>query len=261
MKRKILLVDDDASLLAMLGDFLESEGYEVTKAESGEKALVTLRSETPDLIVLDMSMPGIGGIGVLDRISLPDGRFRYPVLVLTARAKMAEYFADKQVDGFIAKPCDPEDLALEVSRIIFQTAGLPDANHFGAKPDVFLVDPNHSRRASIASVLAAAGYDVDTFESAAGLLEAAVQRAPAFVVMAMKLADQSAVVASDLLRAMATTSNIGQLVFGAGAPGVSLMEITQLREKECAVVEGEAPGAIVEALAHLAKVRNSSSMR
>ena len=68
MKRKILLVDDDASLLATLGDFLESEGYEVAKAASGEKALAMLRISQPELIVLDMSMPGIGGMGVLDEL-------------------------------------------------------------------------------------------------------------------------------------------------------------------------------------------------
>jgi len=109
-KRKILLIDDDTSLLVTLRDFLLFEGYEVATADSGEQGLKRLETFLPDLIVLDMSMPGMGGIGFLQRITRSDGAPRYPVLVLTARASMAEFFANVSVDGFIAKPCDPEDL-------------------------------------------------------------------------------------------------------------------------------------------------------
>jgi len=97
-KRKLLLVDDDQSLLETLGDFLSFEGYEVLCAVSGEDALVKMRPFQPDLIILDMGMPGMGGTGFLDRITQPDGHTLYPVLVLTARASMAEYFACGQTD-------------------------------------------------------------------------------------------------------------------------------------------------------------------
>ena len=80
MKRNILLIDDDASLLATLGDFLESEGYGVHKAESGEQALAMLRVLKPDLIVLDMSMPGMGGMpaGFPDLSDMPAGLNELP---------------------------------------------------------------------------------------------------------------------------------------------------------------------------------------
>src|SRR5574344_3007005 len=121
-KRKLMLGDDDPSLLETLGDFLTFEGYDVQCATSGEDALVKMRPFQPDLIILDMSMPGMGGKGFLDRITNPDdGTTLYPVLVLTARAAMAEYFANKNIAGFIAKPCDPPDLLLEVGRILFET--------------------------------------------------------------------------------------------------------------------------------------------
>lgn len=84
-KRKLLLVDDDQSLLETLGDFLSFEGYEVLCAVSGEDALIKMRPFQPDLIILDMGMPGMGGTGFLDRITQPDGHTLYPVLVLTAR--------------------------------------------------------------------------------------------------------------------------------------------------------------------------------
>jgi len=122
-KKDILLIDDDMSLLVTLGDFLSFEGYNVVTANSGEQGLEKLKSFIPDVIILDMSMPGMGGIGFLDEISNKAGKPKYPVLVLTAKANMAEYFANVEVDGFIAKPCSPEDLLMEVSRIIFLRSG------------------------------------------------------------------------------------------------------------------------------------------
>ncbi|NQT93034.1 MAG: response regulator [Lentisphaerae bacterium] len=61
VKKRILLIDDDTSLLTTLSDFLSFEGYEVVTADSGEQGLRRLQTTEPDLIVLDMSMPGMGG--------------------------------------------------------------------------------------------------------------------------------------------------------------------------------------------------------
>lgn len=122
-KRKILIIDDDASLLTTLSDFLSFEGYDIATADSGEEGLARLESLTPDLIILDMSMPGMGGVGFLKAISDARGKPSHPVLVLTARANMAEFFANVDVDGFVAKPCDPNDLLMEVARIIFLRSG------------------------------------------------------------------------------------------------------------------------------------------
>ena len=118
--KKILLVDDDSSLLATMGQFLKFEGYDVTTAESGETALEHLKVIRPDIIVLDMSMPGMGGMGFLKSIMGDDSKPQYPVLVLTARSQMAEMFGSIEVDGFMTKPADPDGLLQEVARILFQ---------------------------------------------------------------------------------------------------------------------------------------------
>jgi len=119
-QRKILLIDDDPSLRVTVGQFLRFEKYDVTTAESGEAALEVLKTLRPNLIILDMSMPGMGGIGFLQRITGEDKKPRYPVLVLTARSQMAEFFSTVDVDGFMAKPADPDELLQEVARILFQ---------------------------------------------------------------------------------------------------------------------------------------------
>ena len=114
----ILLIDDDTSLLLTLSDFLIHEGYEVVTANSGEMGLKQLEQCAPDLVILDMSMPGMGGVGFLREITDESGKPSHSVLVLTARANMADFFANVDVDGFIAKPFELRELREEVHRIL-----------------------------------------------------------------------------------------------------------------------------------------------
>jgi CheY-like chemotaxis protein len=116
----ILFVDDDANLRLVLSDFLKFEGFTVAVANSGEDALEKLPELNPNLIILDMSMPGIGGLEFLKRISDKSGKPRFPVLVLTARANMRNLFDDMHVDGFMSKPCEPQELISEIDRILIQ---------------------------------------------------------------------------------------------------------------------------------------------
>ncbi len=122
----ILIVDDDANLRIALSDFLKFEGFTVTTASSGEDALEKLEDLSPNLIILDMSMPGMGGLEFLKQISSDGGRAPYPVLVLTARANMRELFEDVWVDGFMSKPCEPQSLIAEIRAILSDAERKPN---------------------------------------------------------------------------------------------------------------------------------------
>ena len=248
MKRNILLVDDDASLLATLGDFLESEGYGVHKAESGEKALAMLRVLKPDLIVLDMSMPGMGGMGVLDRLQQPDGSMRFPVLVLTARARMAEYFADKQVDGFIAKPCDPEDLAMEVSRIIFQRGAVAPGDPPPAFPVALLGEPDPARREAIAKALRDEACEVQAFAGGAELLESAILQPPAVILMRLEMEGQSADAVVGMLQKMSRTRDVPVLVYAIDAPDAKIEHVAALDDRHCEMLATAEPQRLAAAV-------------
>lgn len=248
MKRTILLVDDDASLLATLGDFLESEGYHVAKAESGEQSLALLRRLKPDLIVLDMSMPGIGGMGVLERIRLPDGSMRYPVLVLTARAQMAEYFADKQVDGFIAKPCDPEDLALEISRIIFQRGASPDPGNAPAVPVILVGEPSVAQAQAIGRLLTDRSYDVRIFSRGAELLEAAILEPPGAILMRLEMEDDSADGVQAMLKKMPRTAAVPVIVYGIDAPDAKIEHVAALDDRHGVILSTTEPARLLSAV-------------
>jgi DNA-binding response OmpR family regulator len=106
-KKTILLIDDDPSILLSVGDRLVFEGYEVLKAENAEAGVAVLRRTTPDLIILDIMMQGMGGLGFLKEFTSPAGKTPIPVLIFTARANMNDFFQTLQVAGVIAKSSVP----------------------------------------------------------------------------------------------------------------------------------------------------------
>lgn len=117
-KHRILLVDDEKHLLLALGDFLEMEGFAVGRAVNGEDALKEIARNEPDLIVLDIRMPKMGGIHFLKLISDEKGRPKYPVLIATAMSEMEDFFSTLDVDGFVSKPYDEEKLLSMIRQIL-----------------------------------------------------------------------------------------------------------------------------------------------
>jgi DNA-binding response OmpR family regulator len=116
----VLVVDDDASIRAMLGYLLHDEGYTVREAADGAEAIVALTESPPDCMILDLMMPYIDGIQVLrarrERGVAPDTR----VLVLTAKTetKDAVWCWDLGADEYMNKPVDPERFAREVRQLL-----------------------------------------------------------------------------------------------------------------------------------------------
>ncbi len=230
-KHVLLLVDDDPSLLGNLRDFLTFEGYEVVTATSGEKALVELRGTKPDLIILDMSMPGMGGVGFLDRITNLDGTTAYPVLVLTARAMMAEYFADKQIDGFLAKPCDPTDLLQEINRIIFLRGGVENVPLVEAAVKarrIVLGEAKEGFAATLREAFGKFGVQVEAVRNGAAVIENAVVIQPDAVVIRLEMPEMSADEVVQMLKRLPSTRTIPIVVYGIDAPDAQLEHIGAL---------------------------------
>ncbi|OVE75907.1 hypothetical protein BVX97_03075 [bacterium E08(2017)] len=208
-RRKILLIDDDASLLITLSDFLSFEGYEVTTADCGENGLDVMDSVNPDLIILDMSMPGMGGMGFLREITDAGGKPKYPVLVLTARSNMAEFFADMEVDGFIAKPCDPADLLMEVGRIVFLRSGDEEdeeSSHAGGK--ILIAEDDAGVCEAMANDFADAGYEVRTVHKGPEVLEKAIMEKPDIIVLKLVMSSMNGDAVAGVLKDMPNTRGI-----------------------------------------------------
>jgi CheY-like chemotaxis protein len=212
-KKTILLIDDDTSLLVTLSDFLRFEGYEVTTAESGEQGLKRLKDLDPGLIILDMSMPGMGGIGFLKEISV-EGKPKFPVLVLTARANMAEFFADVDVDGFVAKPCAPEDLLMEVGRILFLRSGQEEVSTTAAtQTKVLLGEDDAMEAARIAERLSEEGMIVNTVEHGPEMIEQAILQRPDVIVLKQILSKMNGDAVAEMLQAMPNARSIPVVLY------------------------------------------------
>lgn len=249
-----MVVDDDLSLLDTLGDFLKFEGYDVICVASGEDALVRMRPFQPDLIILDMGMPGMGGKGFLDRITNPDGSTTHPVLVLTARATMAEYFADKKIASFLAKPCDPNDMLMEVSRILFlETPESDDAVEKTSKVirKLVVAEPDSALKDTLKAEFAAAGFAVQTAVNGTGALEEAIRMKPDAVVMRLQLDQMSANEVVAMLKRLPGTTDVKAVIYGVELPDVDLNHVAALAVPQNCLVKDLDSNAIVDRVMHV----------
>lgn len=230
VKKQILLIDDEPNLLLTLSDFLIHDGYDVMTANSGEQGLKVLEDLTPDLIILDMSMPGMGGVGFLREVSDPAGKPNHPVMVLTARANMAEFFADVQVDGFVAKPCDPQVLLAEVARIIFLRSGETvgrETDSSDGSVCVLLAEDDAAAALSITGALRNEGFDVVSVDAGPDVLERAIVEKPDVIVMKRILANMNGDTVAELLHRMPNTQAIPIVLYDDAMSDASLPDYTK----------------------------------
>lgn len=116
-RARLLLVDDDRGLARMLREFLELQGFEVELAHDGETALGRIDAAPPDLVVLDVTLPGLSGFEVLARLRSAS---QLPVVMLTARGEESDRIAGLMggADDYLAKPFNPLELAARVRAVL-----------------------------------------------------------------------------------------------------------------------------------------------
>ena len=118
---RLLMIEDDARLAAMVGEYLTQSGYAVTHRGDGETGLQTLQGEPFDLVVLDLMLPGIDGLEVCRRIrALPDGASRVPVLMLTAKGDPMDRIIGLELgaDDYLPKPFEPRELLARIRAVL-----------------------------------------------------------------------------------------------------------------------------------------------
>ena len=115
-KYSILLVDDDPIITAGTGSDLEAEGYEVTTADSGERAIELLNKSSFDLVITDLVMAPMNGIGVLKKSKEINPEMM--VIILTGFGDMTTAIDALRLDAddYMLKPCEPEEMYFKVSR-------------------------------------------------------------------------------------------------------------------------------------------------
>jgi DNA-binding response OmpR family regulator len=117
LRRRILVVDDEASIREVLTQYLELEGFTVLQAADGVEALRSVEAQPPDLVVLDLMLPGMDGLEVCRRLRATSA---VPILMLTARSDETDKLAGFAVgtDDYVTKPFSPREVVVRVQAIM-----------------------------------------------------------------------------------------------------------------------------------------------
>ena len=120
---KILLVDDEVDLLRLWRLRLESKGYEVAVAKSGEEALATFTTFKPEVVLTDLRMPGIDGLALFEAVRRQNKAV--PVIIITAHGSIPEAVEATRhgVFSFLTKPIEGADLLREVEKALEASGG------------------------------------------------------------------------------------------------------------------------------------------
>jgi len=122
--KKILIVDDEPAIIDILSVRLKASGYDVCSACDGVEAIEKVKSEKPNLIIMDVLMPRMTGFEAMKKIRDAQESRGIPALVISARGSMKDYFADITGVEFISKPYDPKELVNRIQALIGNT-GVP----------------------------------------------------------------------------------------------------------------------------------------
>ncbi|MFA6110035.1 MAG: response regulator [Candidatus Latescibacterota bacterium] len=124
MRERILVVEDEPDILDLVCYNLQQAGLEVERAGDGETALKVVAERPPDLIVLDLMLPGIDGLEVCRRLKQSEEHRRIPVLMLTARAAEVDRIVGLELgaDDYLTKPFSPRELVLRVRAVLRRAA-------------------------------------------------------------------------------------------------------------------------------------------
>ena len=135
----LLMIEDDARLAAMVGEYLTQSGFVVTHMPDGESGLGALQDKPVDLVVLDLMLPGIDGLEVCRRIrALPGDAARVPVLMLTAKGDPMDRVVGLEIgaDDYLPKPFEPRELLARIRAVLRRHQGGAAPEHklmrFGA---------------------------------------------------------------------------------------------------------------------------------
>ena len=116
--RTVLIVEDQIEMRAIAAAYLESRGYRVLATDNGADAVRQARTELPDLIFMDVSIPGMDGIRATAELKRDPATRAIPVVIVTAHpyGSVGKRAMDAGCDGWLNKPCDPRRLLQEVQR-------------------------------------------------------------------------------------------------------------------------------------------------
>ncbi|MFP4425353.1 MAG: response regulator [Spirochaetaceae bacterium] len=119
----VLVVDDETDILELIRYNLQKEGYRVTTVKTGEEGLKLTRELEPDVLVLDLMLPGLDGLSVCNRLKREESTRSIPVIMLTAKAEDADIVTGLELgaDDYVTKPFSPKVLTARIRAVLRRT--------------------------------------------------------------------------------------------------------------------------------------------
>jgi len=119
-RRRILIVEDNDKNMYLMSFILSKKGYEIIKADTGEKGVELALKEKPDLVIMDIQLPGIDGYEATKKIRSSDADGKVPIVAITSYAMAGdrESVIAAGCTGYIEKPIDPETFVAEIEKFI-----------------------------------------------------------------------------------------------------------------------------------------------
>ncbi len=124
-KKRVLVVDDEPRIGKVLRIKLGLSGYEVITTTSGAEAIELVQTQKPDVMLLDMLMPNVSGMNVLEKVRAFS---QVPIIIFTGRPEIAQFASKIGANDYIAKPFDP-DLLVEKIRSVLTTSSTAKEHH------------------------------------------------------------------------------------------------------------------------------------
>jgi two-component system phosphate regulon response regulator PhoB len=126
-RERILVVDDEPDILELVQYNLQKDNYDVVSVMSGEEALVRVQSSPPDLVVLDLMLPGIDGLEVCKQLKQEPRTATIPLIMLSARGEEADVVAGLELgaDDYLTKPFSPRVLLARIKAVLRRRHSIP----------------------------------------------------------------------------------------------------------------------------------------
>lgn len=249
-QKTILVIDDEIDLLEMLQFQFEKKGFKVVTAPNGLMGLELLKTIVPDLVILDMNMPKIGGIEFYKKICDHKGHTKYPVFVLTARANMEQLFKELKVAGFMTKPFKINELIQEVEAIVIdKKETIKEKRGVGIDEvrRMCLVEDDEEKYQRLSSVFLEAGYNMSLAKTGAVAIEHINADMPDLVLVKLELSDIPGDVVISKLQNIVKTKNIAFVLYGVpGGDEESVRAALGEGQERVVFTDSDAPDELLE---------------
>ncbi len=140
MPQSILVVDDESTVREVIRRYLERDGFVVREAATGRSALAEIQSNPPDLVVLDLMLPGIDGVAITRQVRQTQTT---PIIMLTAKGETSDrvYGLDVGADDYISKPFSPQELVSRVRAVLRRSTDATLPQEPAVEFDGLKIDP------------------------------------------------------------------------------------------------------------------------